>query len=142
MNYIAEICVAIIVGGIGYWWFLRERYRGKADAFKEILVSDIQHYASEETTLGATVLSLFPDHNNEFNKFMVYVPKRKKSQLSSLWRKYEEIYSVFSRLGVFGAVTAVLPHPDFGSSPEAANLMEVKHKKQIVKALSEIIEKL
>ncbi|MCW8935927.1 MAG: hypothetical protein OQK98_14480 [Gammaproteobacteria bacterium] len=142
MEHILKIIVAIIVGWVGYKWWQHKRYRREADKFKELLVADLPNYESPVTTLGAVVLSHFPQHNEAFKKFLIYVPKKKQQRLIQQWGKYNEIHALFNSAGVFGAVMAELPDPDFEPSQENVEAVSRKRKKQISKILGELIEKL
>jgi hypothetical protein len=142
MEYIAEVLVAIIVGWIGHRWYRHQKYRNKVDEFKEMLRADISNYESAETTLSAIVLSIYPKHNQVFQKLLLYVPKSRKQWLAGRWDVYEEIYNFFKQFGVFGVAMAELPHPDFGATPESARLVERKRKIQIAGVFNEILEKL
>lgn len=143
MSYLLEVIIAIICGGIGYWWRRRRIYRDKADKFKELLISDFINFESDDNSLGAVVLQLYPVHNEAFQKFLVYVSsKREKKYLESQWLKYTEIYQNYKSLGVFGAVAAELPHPDFDPTPELIAVVKRKRKKQINDVINEFIQRL
>lgn len=142
MEYLAKLAILFLGGGITYWWYRYRKYRDRVDEFKEILKSDILNYQSDETTLSAVVLSSYPEHNQTFQKLLLYVPKRRRQWLVSQWNLYEEIYNFFKRFGVFGVAMAELPHPDFGATPESARLVERKRKIQITRVFNELIEKL
>ena len=84
------------------------------------------NYSSQETSLGAVVLLLYPTHDQEFRKLLIYTPQSKHEWLLGLWAKYTDVYSFFKSAGVFGPIVAELPHPDFGHSPEGVQLVERK----------------
>ncbi len=141
MEHILKIFVAIIVGWVGYEWWKKKKYREKAYNFKELLISDLPNYKSQETTLSAVVLSCYPKHNEAFEKLLIYVPKRKHKSLIDVWEKYTEIYSFFNSVGIFGVVMAELPHPDFEPSIENVDAISRKRKQQISKIINELIKK-
>lgn len=142
MEYFLEILVAIIVGWVGYKWWKQKQYRSEADKFKELLVSDLPNFETTETTLSALVLSHYPEHNEAFKKFLIYVPKIKKNSLIRQWQKYEEIHAFFKSAGVFGIVAAELPHPDFEPNTENLDAVSRKRKQQIANIMRDFIEKL
>ncbi len=142
MEHLLKILVAIIVGWVGYVWWQKRIYRSKADEFKELLLSDLPNYQANETTLSAVVLAHYPVHNDAFNKFLLYVPKRKQSKLIKSWQTYTDIYSFFNSAGVFGVVMAELPNSDFEPTPDNVNALSRKRKLQITGVINEFIQKL
>ena len=142
MEYFAEIITAFIIGWVGYFWWQRKRYRVAADNFKQLLISVLPNYESSETALAALITAEYPEHNEEFNQFLKYVPRRKKAALFKQWSKYTEIYSFFQSAGVFAPIMSELPHPDFDPTLENALAVERKRKKQIASILRDLIERL
>lgn len=142
MEYVAQIFILFIGGGISYWWHLHRKNRDRADTFKDVLVQSLASYESAEATLSATIVSLFPEHDKEFKKFVAHISKKKQSDFLELWKKYEKIYLSFARFGSFAPIMAELTHPDFGDSPEVLDLIEIKRKKEVIGVFNKLIEKL
>ena len=142
MDIALKILGALIAGGIGYWFYLRKRYRTAADTLKVRLLEGIANYRSSETTLSAVVLDLYPQHNRAFEEFLIVAPKAKRAKLQSDWRVYTEIYEFFKGFGVFGVAIAEAPHPDFEASPENISAVSRKRKGQILNVLQQFIDDL
>lgn len=140
--FLAKIIAAILTGAISYWWWRKKRYRAKADEFRELLLSALSSYEAEETTLSAAVLSHYPEHNDAFEKLLIYVPPRRRDSLRAQWKKYTEIYAFFNAAGIFGVVMAELPHPDFEPNVENVDAVSRKRKRQISGVLREFIDRL
>jgi len=136
---IAEKLLKLILGDLFY---KNKIYREKANEFKETLIKDLPSYESNETTLGATIIQLFPAHNAAFRKLLLYIPQRKQNKYISQWAEYENIHSMFSSLGVFGAVAAILPAEDFRNDPKYINELERKNKLKITNVFNYLLKKL
>jgi len=106
--------------------------------FKSLLTEDLPTYESEETTFSACILQLYPKHKSELEQLFIYLPKSQKEQIIKAWQPYEQLYKEKEVFGVFGAITAELPHPDFEPSIENVQNIERKRKKQVVKVFNEI----
>ncbi len=113
-----------------------------SNKLKSLLTDDLPIYKSEETTFSACILRLYPKHKSELEQLFIYLPESKKEQIIKAWQPYEKLYKDREVFGVFGAITAELPHPDFEPSLENVNNIERKRKKQVVKVLNEIQEML
>lgn len=142
METLLKIVGAIAVGAIGYWFFLRRRYRIAADNLKEQLLNGIENYRRDDTTLSASVLALYPTHNAAFERFLISAPRSKHAKLRKLWRRYTEVHDFFQQFGVFGIAVAEMPHPDFEASQENIDAVSRKRKKQILIVVQGFIDEL
>ena len=106
--------------------------------FKSLLINDIPHYESEETTFSACILDLYPNHKAELYQLLIHLPEKKKKQILKAWEPYDNLYKGKKSFGIFGVVMADLPHPDFGQSIEMVQNIERKQKKQVIKVLNNV----
>lgn len=139
---VLKILGALLGGGIGYWFYLRKRYRTAADDLKRRLLEGIANYKSSQTTLSVVVLALYPQHNRAFEEFLIVTPKAKRARLQNSWRVYTEIHEFFKGFGIFGVAIAEAPHPDFEASPENLDAVSRKRKRQILNVLQQFINDL
>lgn len=142
MDILLKIVGAIAIGAVGYWFFLKKRYRTAADILKEKLLDGIENYRRDDTTLSASVLALYPGHKAAFETFLISAPRSKRTKLQQDWIGYAEIHDFFRQFGVFGVAVAEMPHPDFEPSPQNLDAVSRKRKGQILKVLQGMIDEL
>jgi hypothetical protein len=138
---VALLTVAGTIGG-GVWLAKRQREKSAlfnaSNKFKSLLIRDLPNFESSETTFSACILSHYPEHNAELKQLFNFLPDSKRTEIGDAWMSYTHLYEEVNALGIFGVVSAELPHPDFESSPENLDGIERKKKLRVVNVFKNI----